>query len=319
MVCGARPRTASCRCSEPGPEPSADDTRIHSVRAVNEIYLNGQFVPSDQAKVSVMDRGFLFGDGVYEVIPSYGGHFLRLEPHLDRLDASLAAVGMPNPLTREAWRAMLQRLIGTPPVPDQSVYLQVTRGVAPERDHLCPAGIEPTVMAIAKPLKPRKPEIATDGVACITHPDIRWLRGEIKSISLIAAVMMRREAEDAGALETIMVRDGMVTEGAVSNVFMVRDGDLLTPPKGHLLLPGITRELALVLAEENGMRFREDAIPVEALRQADEIWLSSSTREVLPVTRLDGQSVGSGQPGPLWRRMDALYQDYKERVRHGRD
>ncbi|MFD2112362.1 D-amino acid aminotransferase [Thiorhodococcus fuscus] len=285
---------------------------------MNEIYLNGQFLPPDQAKVSVMDRGFLFGDGVYEVIPSYGGHYLRLEPHLDRLDASLAAVGMSNPLTREEWRSVLERLIGTPPAPDQSVYLQVTRGVAPERDHLCPDGVEPTVMAIAKPLAARKPEIATHGVACITRPDIRWLRGEIKSISLIAAVMMRREAEEAGALETIMVRDGMVTEGAVSNVFMVRNGDLVTPPKGHLLLPGITRELALVLAEGHGMRFREEPFPVEELRQADEIWLSSSTREVLPVTRLDGQAVGSGRPGPMWQRMDALYQNYKTQVRNGR-
>jgi len=285
---------------------------------VNEIYLNGQFLPSDQAKVSVMDRGFLFGDGVYEVIPSYGGHCLRLDPHLDRLDASLAATGIANPLTREEWRSVFERLIGTPPAPDQSIYLQVTRGVAPERDHLCADGVEPTVMAVAKPLKPRKPEIATHGVACITRPDIRWLRGEIKSISLIAAVMMRREAEEAGALETIMVRDGMVTEGAVSNVFMVRDGNLVTPPTGHLLLPGITRQLALTLAEGHGMHFREEPFPIEDLRQADEIWLSSSTREVLPVTRLDGQAVGSGRPGPMWQRMDALYQDYKTQVRNGR-
>lgn len=284
---------------------------------MGDVYLNGAFVPADQAVVSVMDRGFLFGDGVYEVIPSYGGYFLGLEPHLDRLDASLAAIRLANPLAREEWRAILGRLIAAAPGVDQAVYLQVTRGVAPERDHLCPDGIAPTVFAVAKPIKPRQPEIAERGVACITRPDIRWLRGEIKSISLVAAVMMRREAADAGALETLMVRDGMVTEGAVSNVFMVSDGALVTPPTGHLLLPGITRQLALELAREHAMPFREQPIPIETLRAADEIWLSSSTREVLPVTLLDGAPVGSGRPGPLWQRMDALYQDYKREVRLG--
>jgi D-alanine transaminase len=284
---------------------------------VNEIYLNGEFIPPEQGSVSVMDRGFLFGDGVYEVIPSYGGHFLGLEPHLDRLDRSLDAIRLANPLTREDWRAVLRRLIGSPPAPDQAVYLQITRGVAPERDHLCPDGIHPTVFAVAKPIKPRQPEIAEQGVACITRPDIRWHRGEIKSISLVAAVMMRREAADEGALETIMVRDGMVTEGAVSNVFMVKSGELLTPPNNHLLLPGITRALALILARENAIRFVERPISLEELQNADEIWLSSSTREVLPVTLLDSQAVGSGRPGPLWVRMDALYQDYKARVRDG--
>lgn len=284
---------------------------------MGDVYLNGDFVPADQAMVSVMDRGFLFGDGVYEVIPSYGGYFLGLEPHLDRLDASLAAIRLDNPLGREEWHAVLGRLIAATPGVDQAVYLQVTRGVAPERDHLCPDGIAPTVFAVAKPIKPRQPEIAERGVSCITRPDIRWLRGEIKSISLVAAVMMRREAADAGALETIMVRDGMVTEGAVSNVFMVSGGALLTPPTGHLLLPGITRQLALELAREHAMPLREQPIPIETLRAADEIWLSSSTREVLPVTLLDGEPVGSGRPGPLWQRMDALYQGYKNEVRQG--
>ncbi len=284
---------------------------------MTEIYLNGAFLPPDQAQVSVMDRGFLFGDGVYEVIPSYGGHFLRLEPHLDRLDASLAAIRLDNPLSRDAWRAVLHRLIGAPPAPDQYVYLQVTRGTPPERDHLCPDGIAPTVFALAKPIKPRPPTLAELGVTCITRPDIRWLRCEIKSISLVASVMMRREAEDAGALETIMHRDGLVTEGAVSNVFVVSSGALITPPTGHLLLPGITRELALTLARENGIRFLEQPLPLDTLRTADEIWLSSSTREVLPVTLLDGSPVGTGRPGPLWQRMDALYQDYKAGVRAG--
>ncbi|WP_209262372.1 D-amino acid aminotransferase [Thiorhodococcus minor] len=284
---------------------------------MSEAYLNGAFVPMTEARVSVMDRGFIFGDGVYEVIPSYGGYFLRLEQHLDRLDASLAAIRLDNPLARDEWRSVLRRLVGAPPAPDQSVYLQVTRGAPASRDHLCPADVAPTVFACASPIKPRRPEIATEGVACITRPDIRWLHCEIKSTSLIAAVMMRREAEDASALETIMHRDGVVTEGAVSNVLMVASNTIMTPPNSHLLLPGITRELTLLLAEEHGIRYLEEPVPLETLRNADEIWLSSSTREVLPVTRLDGAPVGDGRPGPLWQHMDRLYQAHKEKVRNG--
>ncbi len=284
---------------------------------MTEIYLNGRFVAPELARVSVMDRGFLFGDGVYEVIPSYGGYFLRLEQHLDRLENSLAAIRLANPLTREQWRAVLQRLIGAPPAADQAVYLQVTRGVAPERDHLCPDGVEPTVLAMAKPIKPRKDEVTREGVVCVTRPDIRWLRGEIKAISLLAAVMMRREAEDEGALETIMIRDGLVTEGAVSNCFVVMGGEIATPPLGHLILPGITRDLVVELAHRAEMRFAERDIAAEELRHADEVWLSSSTREVLPVTRIDGEPVGEGVPGPVWEQLDRRYQDYKSRVRDG--
>jgi D-alanine transaminase len=284
---------------------------------VSEVYLNGDFVPLERAAVSVLDRGFLFGDGVYEVIPSYGGHFLGLDPHLNRLDASLAAIRLDNPLTQVQWRQTLGRLIGPPPVSDQYVYLQVTRGAPTERDHLCPQGVEPTVFAMARPIKPRAPEIASRGVAAIVRPDPRWSRCEIKSISLLAAVLMRREAQDEGALETIMIRDGLVTEGSSTNVFVISGDTIATPPQGHLILSGITRELALSLAAAAGMRAVEQAVSVETLRTADEIWLSSSTREVLPVTRLDGMPVGQGIPGALWRRMDALYQDYKTRIRAG--
>jgi D-alanine transaminase len=298
---------------------------------MSEVYLNGVFVPTEQARVSVMDRGFLFGDGVYEVIPSYGGRFLGLEAHLDRLDDGLSAIRLDNPLTREQWQELLARLIAPPPapdaqsdsdrapddIPDRSVYLQVTRGAPPERDHLCPESFPPTVFAMARPIKPRRPEVGRLGVACITRPDIRWYRCEIKSLSLLAAVMMRREAEDEGAMEAILLRDGMVTEGAVSNVFVVAGGEVLTPPKGHLILPGITRELVIRLAGEAGIRVLERRIPVEEMVGADEIWLTSSTREVLPVARLDGAPVGAGAPGPLWRQIDGLYQAYKAQVRAG--
>jgi D-alanine transaminase len=284
---------------------------------MSEVYLNGVFLPPERATVSVMDRGFLFGDGVYEVIPSYGGHFLGLAPHLARLESSLAAVAIPSPLSLTEWGAVLRRLIGAPPAADQYVYLQITRGAPDERDHLCPPRIAPTVFAMARPIKPRRPEVAIEGVACVTRSDIRWRRCEIKAVSLLAAVMMRREAEDAGALETIMIRDGEVTEGSSTNVFLVRDGELITPPKGQLILSGITRELVIDLARGLGIRVSERPIPAAALGSADEIWLTSSTREALPVTRLDDGSVGTGRPGPLWQRLDAAYQTLKTRTRDG--
>ncbi len=282
-----------------------------------EVYLNGSFVAPERATVSVMDRGFLFGDGVYEVIPSYGGYFLGLAQHLDRLDDSLSAIRLGNPLSRDAWQAVLGRLIGPPPAADQYVYLQVTRGAPDERDHLCAPGVQPTVFAMAKPIKARLPEVEIAGVACVTRPDIRWQRCEIKAVSLLAAVMMRREAEDEGALEAIMVRDGMVTEGSSTNVFVVKDDVIVTPAKGQLILPGITRDLVIALARDAAMPLVERPVPADELWAADEIWLSSSTREVIPVTRLDGKPVGSGVPGPIWRRMNGLYQSYKQRIRSG--
>ncbi len=284
---------------------------------MSEVYLNGDFVALERASVSVLDRGFLFGDGVYEVIPSYGGYFLGLDRHLDRLDDSLFAIRLESPLSRSQWQAIVRRLIGSPPAADQYVYLQVTRGAPSERDHLCPSGVTPTVFAMARPIKLRPPEVSAQGVACVTRQDPRWSRCEIKAISLLAAVLMRREAQDEEALETIMIRDGQVTEGSSTNVFVISGDTITTPAKGHLILSGITRELALSLARTAGMRFSEGPVSAEDLRRADEIWLSSSTREVLPVTRLDGEPVGPGTPGPLWRRMDALYQDYKARVRAG--
>jgi D-alanine transaminase len=286
---------------------------------MGEVYLNGAFVPAEHGRVSAMDRGFLFGDGVYEIIPSYGGHLLRLDDHLDRLEDGLSLIRLDDPLRREEWQVVLARLIGPPPVPDQYLYLQVTRGAAPDLDLLCPAAVAPTVFAAVRPLPPRPAEWATVGVAAITRPDIRWHRSEIKTISLQSAVMMRREAEDEGALEAILVRDGMLTQGAASNVFVVLGGNLITPPRSHLVLPGITRELVIELARGLGLHVLERRVPLEELTGADEIWLTSSLREVLPVTRLDAAPVGAGVPGPLWRRLDTLWQGYKTRVRQGHD
>jgi D-alanine transaminase len=283
------------------------------------VYLNGQFLPMAEARVPVMDRGFLFGDSVYEVIPVYGGRLFRLAHHLDRLDNSLAAIEMANPIAREEWKALLGRLVGQRPGEDQSVYLQVTRGPADKRDHAIPPVISPTVFAMTNPLLPIDAAVAAEGIAAITLPDLRWLRCDIKATTLLANVLARQRAKEHGAVEAILLRDGLALEGAASNLFVVKEGLLVTPPKSVNVLPGITRDLVLELAAANGIPHAEAAIPESDLGVADEILLTSSTREVMPVSRLDGRPVGSGRPGALWRRIDGLYQAYKARVRQGAD
>jgi D-alanine transaminase len=281
------------------------------------VYLNGAFLPLEEARVPVMDRGFLFGDGVYEVIPVYGGHPFRLTEHLKRLDDSLDGIRLANPLSRDEWMGVLSRLTEELPGADQTLYLQVTRGADPVRNHLFPAGAAPTVFAMAWMAKTRKPEIAEDGVAAITLEDMRWLRCDIKSIALLGNVLLRQAAEDSGAEESILLRGDAVTEGSSTNVFVVKDGVLATPAKGNLLLPGITRDLVVELARDAGIPSEEREVTRAELTTADEIWITSSSREVTPITRLDDQPVGNGRPGPLFRRMDGLFQDYKARLRAG--
>src|SRR5699024_11178722 len=267
-------------------------------------------------KVSVLDRGFLFGDGVYEVIPVYGSHFLRLVLHLQRFERSLQAIHLENPFSLSQWQGILQQLIGLNDGPDQAVYLQVTRGPA-TRDHAFPQQVEPTVFAMSNPIKPIPVKWRTEGVAAVIRKDIRWKDCHIKSIALLANVLLRQEAVKAGVQEAILIREGQLTEGAASNVFMVRSGVLATPAEGPFLLSGITRDLVLELVKKAGIPCREGVISPGDLIQADEIWLTSSTREIIPVTQLDGAKVGSGKPGPLWRQTDRLYQEYKARVRAG--
>jgi len=284
-----------------------------------KVYLNGRLVPRAEACVPVMDRGFLFGDSVYEVIPVYGGHLFRLEHHLDRLEGSLGAIRMATPLSREAWRAVLVELVGQRPGEDQSIYLQVTRGAAPKRDHAIPEGVTPTVFAMTTPLAPIDPAVAADGIAAITLDDLRWQRCDIKATTLLANVLARQIAKEHGALEAVLIRDGLALEGAASNLFVFAAGRLVTPPKGPFLLPGITRDLVIELAQTNHVPLSEADIPAATLATADEIWLTSSTREVMPVTRLDGKPVGAGRPGPVWRRMTELYQAYKAHLRQQPD
>jgi len=278
---------------------------------MGEVYLNGEFMPLQSARISVMDRGFLFGDGVYEVIPVYGGHTFRLAQHMERLDNSLHGIRMENPLPRDAWEQIFEHLKGGTPEVNRLIYLQVTRGVDPARNHLFPQRAAPTIFAMAWDAKPRDPAIAAHGLAAITLEDNRWQRCDIKSIALLGNVLLRQQADDVGVSEAILIRDGLVTEGSSTNPFLVMDGEILTPPKSNRVLPGVTRDLVLELAREAGIPCVERSISRDELETADEIWIASSSREVQPITSLDGASVGTGVPGVLWRRMDQLFQDYK--------
>jgi len=281
---------------------------------VQIVYLNGVFLPLEEARVPVLDRGFIFGDGVYEVIPAYSRHPFRLAEHLQRLQHSLDGIRLANPHSDAEWRERVRELIARNAGEDQYLYLHITRGVA-RRDHAFPpAGTPPTVFMMSSPLLPAAQALREHGVTAITAPDNRWLRCDIKAISLLPNVLLRQLAVDAGAAETVMLRNGFLSEGAASNIFVVKDGVLLAPPKDHLMLPGITYDVVLELAAAHGIPTRVAPVAEGTLRGADEVWLTSSTREVQAITRLDGSPVGTGEPGPLFRRMDGYYQDYKATV-----
>jgi D-alanine transaminase len=285
--------------------------------AERKVYLDGAFLPLQQARVSVLDRGFLFGDGVYEVIPVYAGRAFLLDEHLARLERSLQAIRLDNPLSPGDWRGIVDTLIARQGPGDWSVYLQVTRGCDDHRDHAFPAVVRPTVFAMASPLRPPPAAWLTAGIATLSRPDPRWSRCDIKAIALLANALSRQEAKDAGAVEIIYLRDGVLTEGAASNIFVVRDGALLTSRADERILHGITRQLVLQLARAAELTVCETDIREEALRSADELWMTSSTRAVIPITRLDGAPVGTGRPGPMHRRMMALWDEALARWRQG--
>ncbi len=281
-------------------------------------HLNGEFMPLAEARIPVLDRGFIFGDGIYEVVPVYGRRLFRFDEHMARLERSLARVRIPNPHTRGEWLANCRRLIAalaeSKGADDQLIYLQVTRGVAP-RDHVMPEGLTPTVFMMVNPLKPATAEQRHHGVACITARDFRWERGDIKSVSLLGNVLARQMSADHGAVETIMFRDGMLTEGSGSNVWIVHEGALLGPPRSEHVLEGIRVELLRELCEECGIAYNLRPIPEADLRTADEVLLTSASKEVLPVTRIDGEPVGHGalrgKPGPVYGRLYEAYQQAK--------
>jgi len=281
-------------------------------------YLNGEYGPLREAKVSVLDRGFVFGDGIYEVLPVYGGKLFRFDEHMARLARNLAKVRINNPHSAAEWLARCRKLVGAlmeqGGSSDQLVYIQVTRGVAP-RDHVMPTNTSPTVFMMTSVMKPPSAEQRHHGVACVSARDFRWERGDIKSISLLGNVLARQMSADHGAAETILFRDGFLTEASASNVWVVHEGALLGPPKSEHLLEGIRYELLRELCEEEGIAFNLRPIPEADVFSADELLLSSATKEVLPVTTLDGQGVGHGalrgKPGPVYARLITAYQRAK--------
>jgi D-alanine transaminase len=280
------------------------------------VFLNGSFLRMDEARVPVLDRGFIFGDGVYEVVPVYARRPFRLREHLRRLQYSLDQIRLANPYADQEWSRLVLELIARCPHADQALYLQVTRGVA-KRDHAFPKDAKPTVFMMTNALSTPSPEAVANGVAAITAADNRWLRCDIKSIALLGNVLMRQLAVEAGANETIMIRDGWLTEGSASSVFVVRNGVILTPPKSNLILPGTTCDVVLELAAKAAMPVEVRPVSEAELRSADELWLTSATREVLAVSRLDGKPVGSGAPGPVFRRMHGLFRDFKSELAAG--
>lgn len=274
---------------------------------MSTVYLNGEYLDKDQAKVSVLDRGFIFADGVYEVFPVYNGYIFRCEEHLERLQSSLDAIHIKNPYTNNEWQEILSNVVKANNSGDQSLYLQVTRGVA-EREHVFSDNMIPTVFAMSRPLIKKT---SHEGVSVITAEDIRWKFCDIKSIALLPGVLLKYEAHQQGAKEAILIKNGFLTEGAASNVFIVKEGNIKTPKKDHQLLPGITRDLVVELLNKNNLPIQESDITEDEIKSADEIWLTSSTQEIVPVIKLNDQLVGDGKIGKMWNKINTIYQQFK--------
>jgi D-alanine transaminase len=279
------------------------------------IFLNGSYMPIEEAKVSVLDRGFIFGDGVYEVIPVYSRRAFRMTEHLKRLQHSLDGIKLPNPHSEGEWTNILNEIIKRNTPEDQYLYLHITRGVA-KRDHAFPNPPVPTtVFVLSNPLTTPSAEQLQNGINCITVVDNRWLRCDIKSIALLPNVLLRQAAVEAGCAEAILIRDdAFLTEGAASNIFVVKSGKLLAPPKDNLMLPGITYDVILELAAANGIPYEVRRVSKAEVFGADELLLSSSTKEVLAITMLDGKPVGNGKPGAMFAKLHPLYQTFKREV-----
>jgi D-alanine transaminase len=278
-------------------------------RALPIAHLNGAFLPIEQARISPLDRGFLFGDAIYEVIPVFGGRPLLLDEHLGRMERSLAETRIRSPHDASDWRALVHTLIERNGGGDMSIYLQVSRGADTGRDHGFPASVPPTVFGMASPMA--RPDLANAGVRAITSADTRWARCDIKSTSLLANILLRQVAVEAGASEVILIRDGNVTEGSASSVVIVEGKRLATRPNGPEILPGTTIRLVRDLARECGCSFNEEMITEGRLRGADEIWVMGAVRGISPITHLDGQAVGAGVPGPVWRAVAERYEACK--------
>ena len=300
---------------------STPPSRANAALPDSLCYLNGQYTPLPDAKISVLDRGFIFGDGVYEVVPVYGGQPFRFAQHMARLDRSLAELRIANPLSHAQWREIALQLVAayagsaglSPQGNDQLVYIQVTRGVAP-RDHVMTTDVAPTVFVMTSLMKPASAAQRANGVACVSADDFRWEKAHIKSVSLLGAVFARQISADVGAIETVMFRDGFLSEAAASNVWVVKDGKVLGVPKDHLVLEGIRYGLIEELCRSAGLGFELRRISRDEVFGADELLLSSATKEVLPITLLDGRAIGTGQPGQIYATLYAGYQDAKKEL-----
>jgi len=277
------------------------------------VYLNGKFVPLSGAQVSVLDRGFIYGDGVYELVPIYHRQPFRMTPHLKRLQRSLDGIQLANPHTEAQWAALIAELVAKSPHDHQGVYFQITRGVA-KRDHAFPKDVPPTVFMMSNPLATPSTAQVEGGVAVVTAEDNRWHRCDLKTISLVGNVLMRQLAADHDAIETVMFRDGFLTEASASNVLIVKDGTIIVPPKDNLILPGITFDATIEFAQQAGIPLLMRPISRAEALAADELWLSSSTKEVLAITAVDGKPFRGGKPGPVFRKMWNVFQAKKPKA-----
>ena len=272
-------------------------------------YLNGSYLAPEAAKISPWDRGFLFGDGAYEVIPVYHGHPFGLVPHLERLDRTLTALKIPNPHPVAQWQAIIEKVIANNTPEKQALYIQVSRGTDSKRVHTFPPShVTPTVFVMSEPMSTPSATALAQGVRCITANDFRWLLCDLKTTALLGNCLLKQRSHDVGAAETILFRDENLTEASSSNVFIVKGGAIIAPPKSHMILPGITYDFVVTLAQQNGLPIEIRPVSKAEVFGADELWITSSTKEVLAVTQLDEHTIGSGKPGPVFQKMHTLYQ-----------
>lgn len=279
------------------------------------VYLNGQYIPQEKATISIMDRGFLFGDGIYEVIPVFDGQFFGFDAHMNRMEKSLNAIQIKNPHTTQEWKTIFETLLtqNQKTSGNHSCYCQITRGTDVTRSHTFPDNLKPTVVAFITPFKTTTTEQLEKGFSAITSDDMRHLNCFIKATNLLPNILQMQKAKNAGAIETILIRNGEVLECTSSNVFIVKNNTLMTPPLTPNILSGVTRQLIITLAKENGIDCIETTITPEMLKAADEVWVTGSIKEVCPIVSIDGQQIGNGKVGPLWKRMITLYEMQKHK------
>ena len=277
------------------------------------VFLNGEFMPMEEARVPVLDRGFIFGDGIYELVPVYSRTPFRLEGHLARMERSLSEVKITNPYSRAEWTKIIEQMIDRQSFDDQGVYWQITRGVA-KRDHAFPKNVRPTVFMMSNPLVNPSKEVVENGGKAVSAQDFRWQRCDLKTISLIGNCMLRQLSAEEGAVETILFRDGKLTEASASNAYIVKGGVIATPPKDNLILPGITLDVVFDIVKRANLPMEVREIAEAEVFGADEVWVTSSSKEIVAIVDLDGKTIGTGKPGPVFRKAWQLYQDFKSEV-----